>query len=169
MGRENARWLLCLLAIFVLAACGGNGQDSHHLKVGDQAPDFTATALDGRSVDLAAHKGQPAVIRFFSPDCKYCKADTKVFNEYYEAYRDKGLLLVYIDTEADREAAAAFVKELNIRFPLIVDADRALATRYQVRVVPQTIVLSPEHRIVCAFMGGVSKEQLDEIIAGYYR
>jgi len=169
--RSGARfpWLLPAVAVLalLLAACSGSGRRERVLKVGDQAPAFTATAMDGRTVSLEAYAGDPVVLRFFSPDCRYCKADTAVFNAYYDQYKDQGLKLVYINTDPDKVEAEKFVRDLGIAFPVILDKDRSLAGLYRVKVVPQTIVLSPRHTIVCAIMGGVGKAELDEILQQY--
>ncbi|OIP50605.1 MAG: cytochrome C biogenesis protein [Deltaproteobacteria bacterium CG23_combo_of_CG06-09_8_20_14_all_60_8] len=154
-----------LLAVLLLVACVGERQQKLHK--GDPAPNFVTQDLDGRPVSMADFQGSPVILRFWSVDCRYCRADTPIFNQYFNQYRDQGLKVIYINTMSAEVAVRAFVKELDIRFPVVLDRDGAIAASYQVKVVPQTIVISPEHRIVAAVMGGVGEEELKTLLASY--
>ena len=107
------------------------------------------------------------VLRFFLPDCKYCRADTAVFNKYYAEYKDNGFKIVYINTDPDPEEVHKFVEDLQIKFPVVLDNEKSIAKLYNVNVVPQTIILNPGHKITGAILGGVSKGELDELLGQY--
>lgn len=68
--------VVVLLAAFFLPACGG--ADRNVLAVGEKAPDFSAVSMAGEQIQLSAWKGGPVVLRFWSTDCKYCRADTPI-------------------------------------------------------------------------------------------
>ena len=158
-------WLF-LPGLFLLISCGTD--NSSQLKIGDPAPPFTARDLDGEPVALAAYRGQPVIIRFFLTDCPYCRADTPVFNEYFQKYRDRGLKIVYISNKGASESAVrAFAEELNILFPVILDADNKIGTSYHIKILPQTIILAPDHHILAAMLGGVSQEELQDILGPF--
>lgn len=151
------RLLLCLL-LGLLAGCGDQPKA---LGVGALAPEFTAVDLRQQPVSLAAHQGKPVILRFFQPDCKFCRADTAIFNDYYRTYQDKGLGVIYINTAPASGDIQKFVDELGIRFPVVLDPERKIADLYRVRLVPQTVLLDPAHKVLGAILGGVSKEELD--------
>ncbi len=156
-----------LLAALFLAGCD---QHPKRLAIGDPAPDFSAVDIQGRPVRLADWRGRPVIIRFFYPDCRYCRADTKVFNDFYQRFHGQGLEILYINTKPQSaDLLGDFAAELNIKFPIVVDTDGSLARRYFVQVVPQAIILSPEHRIASAIMGGVSGEELEELLGKYFQ
>jgi peroxiredoxin len=152
-----------LLALLLFAGCG---QPEKKLRIGDPAPAFSATSIDGESVSLAAYRGKPVILRFWSTDCKYCRADTPIFNRYFDRYREKGLRVVYVNTESTVAEVREFVEDLEIVFPVVAEGG-AIAGKYQVRIVPQTIVLDPDHRIVAAILGGVSEEELQDLLGSY--
>ncbi len=156
--------LLLLTSIALAAGCTGKGK---RLKVGDPAPLFSASAVNGKTISLASLKGRPVVLRFFEPDCRYCKADTAVFSKYYQQYHDKGLEIIYIDVSPDTNLVKSFIKELHIPFPVIQDMKGKIAAEYLVKVVPQAIVLSPDLKIEGAMMGGVSEAELKDLLAKY--
>ncbi len=147
---------------WLLTACGEDTPKA--LKMGEQAPAFAANDLHGREASLAQYAGKPVVLRFFVPDCKYCRADTAIFNEYYRTYKEKGLGVIYIDTDPKPGEVQKFVDDLGIAFPVVLDPERKIADQFRVQVVPQTIILDSAHRIIGAILGGVSKEQLDDLL-----
>ena len=62
-----------------------------------------------------------------------------------------------------------FSRELNINFPVLFDPDGTIAKQYNVRVQPLTMVLSPEHKLLAALLGGVSGAELDELLGKYFQ
>jgi len=137
--------------------------------VGDKAPEFRAESINGGVVSTKLAAGSPMILRFFDPYCRYCKADTVVFNDYYQRYKGVGLRVVYIDTDKDVETIKGFVKDLKIEFPVVVDKDGALAELFTIKVIPQTIVLDPSHKIIGALIGGVGAPELDDLLGKFLR
>lgn len=163
-----ARSLVHVLGIFLvlaLASCGG--EQEKPLRLGDQAPTFTVRDLGGQTLSLAAWQGKPVILRFWSTDCKYCRADTPIFNSYFDKYKERGLQVVYISRNPDEKTVRDFVADLDIRFPVVIDTKGELATLYHVKVDPQTIVIDPQQKIVAAILGGVSEAELQKLLAGY--
>ncbi|KPJ97593.1 MAG: hypothetical protein AMJ60_10795 [Desulfobacterales bacterium SG8_35] len=153
-------------AILLFNSCSGGSTKA--IRVGDTIAAFSGTDLAGKTFSLAAHKGKPVIVRFFLLNCPYCKADTPVFNKFYETYRHKGLEIVYINNNgADTEEVKTFVRELKIDFPVIFDPQGKIARQYNVKVQPLTLVLSPEHKLRAALLGGVSEAELNELLGQY--
>lgn len=153
-----------LLFLFMITGCGNNQK---RLQIGDQAPIFATEDINAQPVDLKKMQGNPVVIRFFVTDCKFCKADTVVFNEYYEKFKAKGLNVIYITTTTDRKVVRAFADDLKIKFPVVIDTQEKISQQYNVKAVPQAIILTPEHKILTAILGGVSEAELEELLGAY--
>jgi peroxiredoxin len=164
--RQLTTGALLPLASILLAAlflAGGCDKAERKLKVGDPAPAFAATSLAGETVSLAAFHGKPVILRFWSTECKYCRADTPIFNRYFDEYKEQGLGVIYINTESSIAEVREFVEDLEVIFPVVAQGGE-IAEKFQVRIVPQTIILDPEHRIKAAILGGVSKEELQDLV-----
>ena len=153
----------CLL---MLSGCGS--QAPKRLQVGDSAPSFARQDISGTVISLEHFRGKAVVLRFFLPDCKFCKADTKVFNDFYQRYHAKGLQIIYIDTSPEgNHQVDKFVKDLNIQFPVIHDTTGEIAADYLIKVVPQAVILSPDLKIKGAILGGVSEAELNQLLLPY--
>ncbi|MEN8142816.1 MAG: redoxin domain-containing protein [Thermodesulfobacteriota bacterium] len=159
---------LYLLLIMVLLA-GCSGDKAARLKMGDPAPDFLIEDLTGKSYRLSDFKDRPVIIRFFITDCKFCKADTPVFNDYYERHRQQGLAIFYLTTTVDRSKVAKFAADLQIPFPVAIDYNKTVTGLYNVKAEPQTIILNSEHLIKGAILGGVTEPEFDEILGGEWQ
>lgn len=155
---------LCLLA---LAGCTKN-KPARPLKIGDPAPVFSVLDLAGQEVSMTAYLGKPVILRFWSTDCKYCRADTPIFNAYFDRYKSQGLKVVYISRNTEEKTVRDFVADLDIHFPVVIDMDGGLAALYHVKLDPQTIVVSPDQKIVAAILGGVSEAELDKLLGDYF-
>lgn len=159
--------LALLLALFLLFWPTACSQERKPLQLGNPAPDFSAVDQHGETFTMSEMNGRPVVLRFWSVDCKYCRADTPVFNDYYQRYRDQGLMIVYISRSQDREMVSRFIEELGIEFPVLFDSNDRIAEKYQVKVDPQAIFFDPQHRLVAAMLGGVGAPELQRQLGPY--
>jgi len=153
-------------ALLLLNSC--SGESTKAIRKGDTITSFSGIDLEGKTFSLASHRGTPMIMRFFLIDCPYCKADTPIFNMFYDKYRQKGLEIVYINNDAvNAEEVKTFVRDLKIDFPVIFDQEGKIARQYNVKIQPLTLVLSPEHKLLAALLGGVSEAELDELLGQY--
>ncbi|MBW2467206.1 MAG: TlpA family protein disulfide reductase [Deltaproteobacteria bacterium] len=153
---------------FLLYGCSGDKKKA--IQTGDTLASFTGVDLSGKTFSLASHKDGPVIVRFFLINCPYCKADTPIFNKFYEKYRRQGLKIVYINNNgANTEEVQSFTDDLNIQFPVIYDKKGSIAEQYNIKVQPLTLVLSPEHKLLAALLGGVSEAELNELLDKYFQ
>jgi len=103
------------------------------LKVGDQAPDFTLKASDGKTYSLADYRGKKMVVVAWFPkaftagctlECKSLAANGQQLRKYDVAY-----FMASVDAVEDN---TKFAESEKADFPLLSDADKSVATRYGV-------------------------------------
>lgn len=160
------RWLVMLFCL-ILAGCSPQ-EAPKGLQLGDPAPDFAAKGLDDRVIVLSSLRGGPVILRFFESSCRFCQADTPAFKEFYHKYRDRGLQVIYVGSFYEkRENLQKFAADMQIDFPIVMDAEAKLADLYDIRAYPQTLFISPDQKILAAMLGGVGKAELQEILGKY--
>ncbi len=113
------------------------------LRVGQQAPDFTATAVYDQEfpvVTLSSYKGSKYVVLFFYPlDFTFvCPTEITAFSDRYEEFKalDTEVLGVSVDSEfshlawVQTERNAGGVGDLN--YPLVSDIKKEVSLAYNV-------------------------------------
>ena len=90
------RLVKTLLLTFVLAAGAFAQQD---LKVGQAAPDFAATTIDGRPVSLKELQGKVVVLTFWSTRCEICHNEIPKMNQIVDRYRGKDVVFLALTME----------------------------------------------------------------------
>ncbi len=164
---DTARsFLYFFLLVFLLLGCDQE-EKNKPLQLGDTAPDFAVKDLKGNVIVLSNQQGRPVILRFFETNCRFCRADTPAFTQFYAAHKDKGLQIIYIGSFYEKEHdLQTFVKELGLVFPVVQDKQAQLADLYGIRAYPQTVFIGPDQKILAALLGGVGAAELREIF-GY--
>jgi peroxiredoxin len=161
-------FLYIAVSFLVLNGCSGDNKKA--IRTGDTLPPFSATDLEGKAFSLASHKGSPVIVRFFLLDCPYCKADTPIFNKFYDKYRKKGLEIVYINNNGtNSDKVKKFADDLAVHFPVVFDPEGKIAKQYNIKAQPVALILSPEHKLLAALLGGVSEAELNELLGHYFQ
>lgn len=112
------------------------------IRVGQQAPDFTATAVfdqEFQEVKLSQYRGRYVVLFFYPLDFTFvCPTEITAFSDRYEEFssKDTEVLGVSVDSEyshlawlqTDREAGGLG----DVAYPLISDLNKTIARDYNV-------------------------------------
>ncbi len=118
------------------------------------APEFELPTLDGSRQTLKAFRGKVVLLNFWATWCSPCVHEMPSMERLYGKLKgpDFVLLAVSIDSQGKR-VAAAFVKKLNITFPILLDQDMEVMRAFGVRGMPTTFLLDREGGIVHQAVG----------------
>jgi peroxiredoxin Q/BCP len=99
--------------------------------VGSKAPDFVATASDGSSVSLRELLKSGSVALFFYPgdDTPGCNRQLSAVRDDLADFRAAGIQPFGVNP-AGIESHAKYAAKFEFNFPLLIDADRAIAGAY---------------------------------------
>ena len=103
------------------------------IKTGDQAPDFSLPKQDGTPVHLKDLLQKAAVVLYFYPkdDTPGCTQETCEFQAALPGLK-KSKAVVFGVSILDEKSKAKFARKHGISFPLLADADHAVAEKYGV-------------------------------------
>lgn len=123
---------------------------------GFPAPDFTLPALDGGDVTLSALRGQVVVVNLWTAWCPPCREEMPALDEVYQRYREQGLVVLGVNStfQDDEETAAAFVRDLGLRFPILFDRKGTVSRRYELQALPTTYFVDRQGVIREVVIGG---------------
>lgn len=135
--------------------------------VGFLAPNFSLGSLDGETIQLSDLRGQAVILNLWASWCGPCRAEMPAIQNVYEAYADKGLVILALNAtyQDDLASASAFAAELGLTYPILLDLDGSVSSQYNLRALPTTYFIDPEGRVQDVVIGGPMSEALLEIRA----
>lgn len=118
------------------------------------APDFKIKNLKGGLTSLSNFKGKVVLINFWATWCAPCRSEMPSMEALYRAYRrsDFEILAVSIDTIGE-PPVRAFIEEFGFSFPVLMDTQYVVNDRYDVRVVPTSVLVNRKGMIVHRLLG----------------
>lgn len=127
---------------------------------GEPFPRFRLQGLDDTALttDWALQQDRPVVVNFWATWCGPCVREIPVLNRI-QASNEVTVIAVSLD-EAGAQEIKAFVKEHDILYPVAVDG-MSLFKRLGGRVVPYTLVLDADLRVVSSHQGLVTHHTLE--------
>ncbi len=101
------------------------------VKVGDEAPEFSLPAQDGRMVSLKEYKGVKNVVLYFYPKdfTMGCSAEARSFGENYDEIAKMGAEVIGVSSDTP-ESHQKFATECNARFLMLSDSDGNVRKAY---------------------------------------
>ncbi len=82
------------------------------------AGNFTATALDGSTVNLAALRGKVVVVSFWTTRCAICAAEIPKLNKLAADYRNKDVVFLGLTTDNESKVKG-YLKKKSFDFNIL--------------------------------------------------
>ena len=170
--QDARRWFALMAAVLALGALwiwlsavpttGTTGGLIPSPRPGFLAPDFTLDLLGGGQVTLSDLRGEVVMINLWASWCPPCRAEMPAIESVYEDNKALGLQVLAVDmTYQDNESAAAsFVQQYGLTFPILMDRTGTMANRYQMRALPTTFFVDRQGVIADVVVGGPMNEAL---------
>lgn len=118
-----------------------------------EAPDFTLPDVSGKKLRLKDFRGKVVFLNFFATWCEPCRLEMPAMERLSQTYRDKGLMVLAVDMHESAESVRAFMQELKLSFPAVVDADGSVGFMYGVRPIPATFLIARDGQILWRAFG----------------
>ncbi len=123
-------------------------------QVGFAAPDFSLETLDGETVNLSDLRGQAVLVNFWATWCPPCRAEMPAIQQLYEQYQDQGFTVLAVDLQESEAQVTAFAEQMGLTFPILIDPNGQVFSRYQVRALPSTFFVDRNGLIQEIALGG---------------
>ncbi len=102
------------------------------LQIGDNAPDFTATADSGEKIRLRDLRGKKVILYFYpKDDTPGCTREACDFRDLYARFKKKDVVVLGVSVDS-AASHAKFKSKFALPFPLISDEDHKIVEAYGV-------------------------------------
>ncbi|HAG81962.1 MAG TPA: peroxiredoxin [Cyanobacteria bacterium UBA11162] len=102
------------------------------LKVGMDAPAFTAKDSDGNTISLSDLAGKTVVLYFYpKDDTPGCTKEAQSFRDNYPEYQGKDMVVLGVSMD-DEASHKKFQEKYGLPFQLLADVDGAITKAYDV-------------------------------------
>ena len=140
------------------------------IAVGDLAPDFTGTTVDGQTVSLSEQKGKLVVVNVFASWCGPCRVETPHLVELYNKLDQDQVEFIGLNLQETPQAVESFKEEFFIDYPLVLNEGGEITDIYSPIGLPTTWFIDQEGIVRFTFSGPMTKESLqvilDDVAAG---
>ncbi len=186
----------CFAGVLVLIGLGiamlgaGRVVAEPKVQIGQPAPDFTLTDLDGKKYTLSDYtaKGQVVVLEWFSPLCpfvkKHYREDTGTMLTIEKDFKDQSIVWFRINSSRDGHRASdlelnkQMAEKWNITSPILMDPKGITGRIYGAKRTPEMYIIDAAGTLV--YHGAIDnradaqspgeinyvRNGLDELLAG---
>lgn len=113
---------------------------------GNPAPEWAGTTLAGETLSLTHYRGQVVLLNVWATWCAPCIREMPGLQALHDHFAERGVVVVgaSVDRRAARDDVARFVDDLGIRFPILLDPDQQVMSRFRTLGVPETFLIDAE-------------------------
>lgn len=137
---------------------------------------YTLVTTDGKKIVFKLEddkliseelKGKSVLINIWATWCPPCKKEIPAFNKLYEKYSDKFEIIgVLFEKDKDPQELAAFMNELNMKFPVTVGEENFRIAKFfnDVKKVPESFLYDKDGNFIKKYIGEVDQNDLESYI-----
>ncbi len=147
--------LMTVACIAMLSACTQNqtaDKNGYIVKVGQQAPDFTAKLTDGKEVTLSQLRGKLVMLQFTASWCGVCRKEMPhIEKEIWQKHKDnENFVLIGIDRDEPLQKVIQFGLSTGITYPLALDPGAQIFSKYALpdAGITRNVLIDPKGKIV---------------------
>lgn len=124
------------------------------------APPFVAELYGGGTLELGALRGQTVILNFWATWCAPCAVEMPELQRLHEDFGARGVTVLGVNLAEPPESVGVWQQRYGLTFPLLLDPALEIATLYQLRGQPYTLVIAPNGVIVGVFFGPTTYDAL---------
>lgn len=134
--------------------------------VGNDAPNFNITSLDGKIFNPDSLKGKTIFLNFFTLQCPMCMLELpQLEKEIWQKYKNRNdIAILSIGREHTNNELNKFYSKKGFTFPMAADTNRYIYSLFAKKFVPRNIIIDKTGKIIFTKIGYNKDNGLTEII-----
>jgi len=140
-----------------------SNSNKQKIKIGMQAPDFTAPNPQDKQITLSEIKGKVTIVDFWASWCKPCRIENPNLVKLYEKYHSKGLEIISVSLERanQKDIWIEAIKKDQLNWYNVSNLkfwQDPIAQAYSVNSIPATFILDENGTVVAERLRGAELE-----------
>ena len=115
--------------------------DTHEVKEGKPAPDFTVKDQNGNTVKLSDLRGNLVFLNFWASDCLPCVQEMPDMEVMNHAFKDRKFKMITVSIDTDWKPVNKFFEEHRLTMPVYLDPGRDAYSAYHLTGTPETFII----------------------------
>ena len=159
--------IMILAAMVIYSITNSSAGNPTRVKIGAPMGDFTLTDLTGKSVHLSDYAGKPVLINAWATWCPPCKAEMPTLNQYYQAHRNQGLVLLAVNAGDPQNTTADFISQNGLSFPVLLDPGARVLDAMGINDFPTSVFIGRNGVVMSVHLGSYTPQTLEADITPF--
>jgi thiol-disulfide isomerase/thioredoxin len=120
---------------------------------GTIAAPFEMPALDGSRVTSKELAGKIVLLNFWATWCGPCKDEMPAIERLRKSLDPDHVAVLTVTTDLQRDGITHFLRNLDVRLPVLFDEDQEVSRAYMVRALPTTVIIDKAGHVLGRAVG----------------
>lgn len=153
--RRSLLWMLASAAAFAGNGVRAQGFDVQRWDPRTPVPALEAVDLNGRVWKLKELGGKAVLINFWASWCEPCRVEMPSLQDIVEFREPQKLVVLAVNFKESSTTATQFVRRTELKLPVLLDPQGAIARQWGVKVFPTTVLIGSDGRVHAVVRGEV--------------
>jgi peroxiredoxin len=114
---------------------------------GRAAPPLGLSDLDGRRVDLKAHRGKVVLVNFWATWCEPCREEMPSIQRLRDRMSGKAFAVLMVNVDEPDSRVRRYVEGARLDLPVVLDPGKRVTAQWDVKMLPATFLVGRDGRV----------------------
>ncbi len=111
------------------------------------APEFILKDINGKSIDLKDKRGKVILLNFWASWCPPCVKEIPSMNRLAQSFNADQFEIVSVNFKETPATIEAFLKQVQVDFPVLIDLDGRVSARYEIFSFPSSFIIDSKGQL----------------------